>query len=98
MPEPVILSDYTLSNLSFERAYQSLGTIMATGLNMEAPEERAKLRDFFGVRPAWLASQLDFIREHFSDVDRYLADQTDLTPADLAAIRANLLAPAGSDA
>ncbi len=98
VPEPVILSDYTLSNLSFERAYQSLGTIMATGLNMEAPEERAKLRDFFGVRPAWLASQLDFIREHFGDVDRYLTDQTDLTPADLAAIRANLLAPAGSDA
>jgi protein-tyrosine phosphatase len=95
VPETVILSDYTLSNLTFERAYESLGTVMATGLNMEAPEERAKLRDFFGVRPAWLASQLDFIREHFGDVGRYLTEQTDLAPADLAAIRANLLAPAG---
>ena len=95
VPEPVILSDYTLSNLTFERAYESLGTIMATGFNMAAPEERAKLRDFFGVRPAWLKSQLDFIRGHFGDVDRYLTEQTDLASADLAAIRANLLAPAG---
>lgn len=93
VPEPVILSDYTLSNLTFERAYESLGTIMATGFNMAAPEERAKLRDFFGVRPAWLKSQLDFIRGYFGNVERYLTEQTDLASADLAAIRANLLAP-----
>lgn len=94
VPESTIISDYTLTNLTFDEAFKTLGTLMAE--NMKNSEKNAKiskskLRDFFGVRPEWLKIQLDYIRNHYKNVDDYLMQNTDLTKNDLDAIRNNML-------
>lgn len=94
VPEATILSDYSLTNLTFDEAFETLGTIMADDINKQVSVSREKLRDFFGVKPAWLKIQLDYIRDHYGSVDAYLLDNTDLTQEDLDAIRSNMLEPA----
>lgn len=91
VPEETVLSDYTLTNVTFDRAFDTLGTIMATGMNKNDPAEKAKIRDFFGVRPEWMQIVLGFIDDRYESVDDYLLDRTDLTKDELDAIRDNLL-------
>lgn len=88
VPEETILSDYSLTNLTFDKAFATLGTILAQDLNQS---DKEKLRDFFGVDPDWLKLQLDYIRENYGTVDSYLTENTDLTPEDLRRARANIL-------
>lgn len=89
VPEDTILSDYTLSNLTFDEAFKTLGTIMAEDFrSLGIPKE--KLRDFFGVKPEWLKIQLDYIREQ-GGIQPYLLNNTELTASDLLHIRNNIL-------
>ncbi|MGI6108818.1 MAG: tyrosine-protein phosphatase [Eubacteriaceae bacterium] len=90
VPEETIISDYSLTNLTFDEAFETLGTIMAEDFEDNPEVSKDKLRDFFGVRPAWLKIQLDYIRDHFGTVDRYLTENTDLTEKDLNRIRKNI--------
>ncbi len=91
VPESVIISDYSLTNLTFDEAYETLGTIMADDMSRKMNVSREQLRDFFGVNPEWLQIQLDYIRDNYPSVDAYLLDKTDLTQEDLDAIRTNML-------
>lgn len=92
VPEATIISDYTLTNLTFDEAFHTLGAIMMEVMNKGKQDvEKEKLRDFFGVRPEWLKIQLDYITDNYGSVDAYLLDQTDLTEKDLDAIRDNML-------
>ncbi|MGL4283096.1 MAG: tyrosine-protein phosphatase [Eubacterium aggregans] len=94
VPEETILSDYTLSNLTFDEAFQTLGSIMADELEDERDDfDKNQIRDFFGVKPEWLKIQLDYIKENYGDVDTYLLDKTDLTSDDLEQIRMVMLEP-----
>ncbi len=89
--EETIISDYTLTNLTFDEAFETLGSIMADELEEKTNVSKDKLREFFGVKPAWLQIVLDYIRDHYENVDAYLMDKTDLTASDLDAIRDNML-------
>ena len=89
VPEETIISDYTLTNLTFDEAFKTLGTIMAENFGEEAGVTRDRLRDFFGVKPEWLNIQLDFIRSA-GGIDAYLLNNTDLTAGDLKRIRSNI--------
>ncbi|MDO4287714.1 MAG: tyrosine-protein phosphatase, partial [Eubacterium sp.] len=95
VPETTIISDYTLTNLTFDEAFEVLGTIMAD--DMQARQKNVpkdQLKDFFGVKPEWLKIQLDYIKDNYDSVDAYLLDKTDLTAEDLDKIRENMLEPA----
>lgn len=83
VPEETILSDYTLTNMTFDAAYRRFSPVMAKGLGVEP----ICMHDFFGVKPAWLNIQLDYIRNNYENVDAYLLDNTDLTQKDLDAVR-----------
>lgn len=91
VPEEVILSDYSLTNLTFDEAFETLGTILQDDMektsHLRIP--RGLLRDFFGVDPDWLKLQLDYIRDQ-GGIDAYLLANTDLTEADLARVRENI--------
>lgn len=90
VPDETIISDYTLTNLTFDESFEILGTIMAEekeGIPKEA------IRDFFGVCPSWLKIQLDYIHENYESIDDYLLKNTDLTTEDLYQIRNVMLEP-----
>lgn len=91
VPEEVILSDYSLTNLTFDEAFDRLGTILQEDMEKSSHLKipRRLLRDFFGVDPDWLSLQLDCIREQ-GGIDAYLLANTNLTPADLARVRENI--------
>lgn len=93
VPEATIISDYTLTNLTFDEAFHTLGAIMLDEMKDSMDIQKEKLRDFFGVKPEWLKIQLDYIKKHYGTVDAYLLANTDLTEADLDAVRANMLEP-----
>lgn len=93
VPEATIISDYSLTNLTFDEAFEVLGTIMADEMEASKGVTKDHLRDFFGVKPEWLNIQLDFIKTHYDSVDDYLIDNTDLTAEDLDKIRENMLEP-----
>ena len=95
VPEETIISDYTLTNLTFDEAYDKLGDIASENLNKNASFNipKIKLHDFFGVDPNWIKIQLDYIRDNYQNVDNYLIKNTDLTKADLDAIRETMLEP-----
>ena len=96
VPEETIISDYSLTNLTFDEAYATLGDIATENLNKNASFNipKIKLHDFFGVDPNWIKLQLDYIRDNYQNVDNYLIQNTDLTKADLDAIRETMLEPA----
>lgn len=91
VPEEVIVSDYSLTNLTFDEAFDKLGTILQDDMQKNSHFKIPKrlLRDFFGVDPAWLQLQLDYIRDQ-GGIDAYLIANTDLTEADLARVRENI--------
>ncbi|MEG0379478.1 MAG: tyrosine-protein phosphatase, partial [Eubacterium sp.] len=91
VPEETIISDYSLTNLTFDEAFETLGSIMADELNATQGVSKDQLKDFFGVKPEWLKIQLNYIKDHYENVDAYLLDKTDLTKEDLDKIRANML-------
>lgn len=91
VPEETIISDYSLTNLTFDEAFEVLGTIMADEMSAARGIEKNQLRDFFGVKPEWLKIQLNYIKENYENVDAYLFDKTDLKKEDLEAIRRNML-------
>lgn len=95
VPEKTIISDYTLTNLTFDEAFATLGDIFTENLSKKSPIAipKIKLHDFFGVKPSWLKIQLDYIRENYQNVDDYLMQNTDLTKEDLDAIRETMLEP-----
>lgn len=85
--EATILSDYTLTNLSFDESYRLLGNIMSEELGIE----NHHLWEFYGVKPDWLKTSIHYIKENFGTVEDYLLSETDLTVEDFAKIRENLL-------
>jgi len=93
VPEATIISDYTLTNLTFDEAFHTLGAIMLDEMKDSMDIQKEKLRDFFGVKPEWLKIQLDYIKKHYGTADAYLLANTDLTEADLDDVRANMLEP-----
>lgn len=86
--ENVILSDYTLTNLSFDESYLLLGNIMSEELGIESYH----LWEFYGVKPEWLQLSMDYINQNFGNVETYLMEETDLREKDFKKIRENLLA------
>lgn len=85
--EEKIISEYSLTNLKFDKAFQTLAQDMAT--SVQYPKE--DLKPFFGVDPEWLKVQLDYIKDNYDSVDDYLLKNTDLTKEDLNKIRENIL-------
>ncbi|WP_414151310.1 tyrosine-protein phosphatase [Acetobacterium carbinolicum] len=86
--EDVILSDYTLTNLTFDESYNLLGNIMSEELGIE----NYHLWEFYGVKPDWLKTSMDYVNTHFGNVETYLMEKTDLREKDFKKIRDNLLA------
>ena len=92
VPEDVIISDYSLTNLTFDEAMETLGQDFADDATTdELPVTPEDIREFIGVKPAWLQLQLDYIRENYKDIDTYLLDNTSLTKEDLDEIRDQML-------
>ncbi|MEG0508303.1 MAG: tyrosine-protein phosphatase [Eubacterium sp.] len=91
VPEETIVSDYSLTNLTFDEAFEVLGSLMADELNAAKGVSKDQLKDFFGVKPEWLKIQLDYIKNNYDNIDAYLLDKTDLTLDDLNKIRVNML-------
>ena len=85
--EETIISDYTLTNLTFDESYKLLGNIMSEELGIE----NHHLWEFYGVKPAWLKLSILYIKENFGTVEEYLLSETDLTIEDFEKIRENLL-------
>jgi len=95
VPEETIISDYTLTNLTFDEAFDVLGSLLTESYqnsNTLPTIDKNKLRDFFGVKPAWLKIVLEYIRTEYGTVEAYFKANTDLTDADFKAIRENMLA------
>lgn len=90
VPEETVYSDYTLSNYTFDEAFETLGTILHDEINSNTKIKKDALRDFFGVKPDWLKITLDYINEHHGNVENYLLAHTDMTTEDFEKIRANL--------
>jgi protein-tyrosine phosphatase len=88
VPEDVILSDYTLTNLTFDESFKLLGNIMSEELGIE----NYHLWEFYGVKPQWLKQSMDYINTNFGNVETYLMEETDLRENDFEKIRNNLLA------
>lgn len=88
VPEDVILSDYTLTNLTFDESYNLLGNIMSEELGIE----NYHLWEFYGVKPDWLKLSMDYVNSNFGNVETYLMEKTDLREKDFTKIRENLLA------
>lgn len=86
--EDVILSDYTLTNLTFDESFNLLGNIMSEELGIE----NYHLWEFYGVKPAWLKISMDYVNSNFGNVESYLMEKTDLREKDFKKIRDNLLA------
>ncbi|WP_373483283.1 tyrosine-protein phosphatase [Acetobacterium sp.] len=86
--EDVILSDYTLTNLTFDESYNLLGNIMSEELGIE----NYHLWEFYGVKPDWLKISMDYVNSNFGNVETYLMEKTDLREKDFKKIRDNLLA------
>lgn len=92
VPENTVISDYSLTNLTFDEAYEHLGTIMAEEVgHVDETITKEHLREFFGVKPKWLRICLDYIDENYNNVDDYLVDKTGVTYEDLEKIRSILL-------
>jgi len=92
--EDTIISDYTLTNLTFDEAFDVLGSLLTESYqnsNTLPSIDKNKLRDFFGVKPAWLKIVLDYITEQYGTVEKYFKANTDLTDTDFEAIRENML-------
>ncbi len=90
VPEETVYSDYSLSNYTFDKAFDTLGTILHDEINSVTEIKKDALRNFFGVKPDWLKITLDYIREHYGNVENYLIAQTDMTSEDFEKIRYNL--------
>jgi protein-tyrosine phosphatase len=86
--EDVILSDYTLTNLTFDESYNLLGNIMSEELGIE----NYHLWEFYGVKPEWLKISMAYVNTNFGNVENYLMEKTDLREKDFKKIRENLLA------
>ncbi len=86
--EEVILSDYTLTNLTFDESYNLLGNIMSEELGIE----NYHLWEFYGVKPDWLKISMDYVKSNFGNVETYLMEKTDLREKDFKKIQDNLLA------
>ncbi len=86
--EDVILSDYTLTNLTFDESFNLLGNIMSEELGIE----NYHLWEFYGVKPEWLKISMDYVNTNFGSVETYLMEKTDLREKDFKKIRENLLA------
>lgn len=92
VPRDVVISDYTLTNLTFDEAFEVLGSIMAEEVGEIPGMTKDMFRDFFGVKTAWLQILFDYIDANYAgDVNAYLLAKTDLTAEDLNGIRENLL-------
>ncbi len=85
--EDTIMSDYTLTNLTFDESYHLLGNIMSEELGID----NHHLWEFYGVKPDWLQISIDYITDKFGTVEEYLLYETDLTKTDFKKIRDNLL-------
>ncbi|MGV8905547.1 MAG: tyrosine-protein phosphatase [Acetobacterium sp.] len=85
--EATIISDYTLTNLTFDESFDLLGDNMSEELGID----NHHLWEFYGVKPDWLKISSDYIKENFGSVENYLLSETDLTAQDFALIRENLL-------
>lgn len=90
VPEETVYSDYTLSNYTFDEAFDTLGTILHDEINAVTEVKKSALRDFFGVKPDWLKITLDYINKQYGNVENYLLSQTDMTLDDFDKIRKNL--------
>lgn len=88
VPEDVIMSDYTLTNLTFDESYNLLGNIMSEELGIE----NYHLWEFYGVKPDWLRISMDYVNSNFGNVETYLMEKTDLREKDFKKIQDNLLA------
>ncbi|NLN96789.1 MAG: tyrosine-protein phosphatase [Eubacteriaceae bacterium] len=90
VPEETVYSDYTLSNYTFDEAFDTLGTILHDEINAVTEIKKSALRDFFGVKPDWLKITLDYINKQYGNVETYLLSHTDMTLDDFDKIRKNL--------
>jgi protein-tyrosine phosphatase len=85
--DETILSDYTLTNLTFDESFQLLGTIMSEEMAVDSYH----LWEFYGVKPEWLKISMNYVNTKFGSVENYLLEETDLREKDFEKIRTNLL-------
>jgi len=88
VPEATISADYSLTNLAYEHVYltaKNNRTSQATGIPIDV------LAPILVPKPRWIEGVLTHIRQQYGSVEQYALTKAGLTPADIAALRANLL-------
>jgi len=87
--DEIVLADYSLSNLIFDDLTGEFADEMAPFTRLGVPFEQ--LHYPLMADPAWLAAILDHIDRQYGGTEAYLTGPAGLTPAEVAAIRQNLL-------
>lgn len=91
VPEPVVVADYSLSNLAYEQivaaARDDVRRITALGLTA------GELRPVMSADPRNLARLLDHLRARYGSLEAYLRDQAGVGPETVARLRDHLLEP-----
>jgi protein-tyrosine phosphatase len=93
VPEDTVLADYSLSNLYYEDfkafADQVIGPLGIFGVTGDA------IQPFLLADPDILRRMIAYVRRQYGSVDVYLRDHAGIDAHTLAALRDNLLEPAG---
>ncbi len=87
VPREIILADYTLSNLHYERLFHGFVAGNTHLRRLGVPME--ELAALLVVNPRWLEEALATVHERFGSVEQYLQEAGGLTAGEIARIREN---------
>jgi len=88
VPDPAIIADYSLTNLSFDKVYltaKNNKALLATGMNPDV------LIPILIAKPQWIDGAMRHVRRIYGSVENYVKTAAGLTDADITALKANLL-------
>ena len=89
VPEPIVLADYSLSNLAYEQLLANLVGELRRVTELGIP--LAQLQPIFAADPNLLAAALAYIRGQYGSLEAYLLGPVGLNEAVLTALRETLL-------
>lgn len=88
VPDPAIIADYSLSNLAFERVYQTAKHnkgLTSTGLNPDV------LIPILIAKPQWIDGTLRHIQHAYGSVEHYVTTAGGLSATDIQCLKDNFL-------
>ena len=89
VPEPIVLADYSLSNLAYDQLVANLAGELRRLTELGIP--LAQLQPIFAADPDLLAAALAYIRGQYGTLEAYLLGPAGLNEAVLVALRETLL-------